>query len=98
MSLVGFRAKNHPQQATVHHVDDRRTPLSLFGPLNADHRSCEIITRGERAINPTCALHPQCRLPNGAVIQVVSHATLCSLYFRGANGWQGTAPKCDCLL
>lgn len=34
MSLVGFRAKNHPQQATVDRVDDRRTPQSLFAPLH----------------------------------------------------------------
>lgn len=33
MSLVGFKAKNHPQQATVDHVDDRRTPAGLFEKL-----------------------------------------------------------------
>lgn len=36
--LVGFRAKNHPQQATRDDVDDRRTPRTLFDPLHADYR------------------------------------------------------------
>lgn len=38
MSLVGFRAKNHPQQATRDDVDDRRTPRSLFDPLHDCYR------------------------------------------------------------
>lgn len=38
MSLVGFSARNHPQQAVRDAVDDRRTPRSLFDPLNARHR------------------------------------------------------------
>ena len=37
MSLVGFKAKNHPQQAVKDHVDDRRTPRSLFDPLHAEY-------------------------------------------------------------
>lgn len=37
MSLVGFRAKNHPQQAVRDDVDDRRTPRDFFDPLNAKH-------------------------------------------------------------
>lgn len=38
MSLVGFKAKNHPQQATRDDVDDRRAPRNLFDPLHARHR------------------------------------------------------------
>ncbi len=38
MSLVGFRAKNHPQQATRDDVDDRRTPRALFDRLHLEHR------------------------------------------------------------
>jgi phage N-6-adenine-methyltransferase len=37
VSLVGFSARNHPQQAVRDAVDDRRTPRSLFDPLNARH-------------------------------------------------------------
>lgn len=38
MSLVGFKAKNHPQQATRDDVDDRRTPRAFFDALHAERR------------------------------------------------------------
>jgi phage N-6-adenine-methyltransferase len=38
MSLVGFSARNHPQQVVRDAVDDRRTPRSLFDPLHRIHR------------------------------------------------------------
>src|SRR5262249_20392501 len=34
MSLVGFRAQNHPQQPRKDSVDDRWTPLNLWIPWN----------------------------------------------------------------
>lgn len=34
MSLVGFKAQNHPQQAVKPDVDDRATTPEVFGPLN----------------------------------------------------------------
>lgn len=34
MSLVRFKAKNHPQQTTRDDVDDRRTPRDFFDPLH----------------------------------------------------------------
>ena len=34
MSLVGFKARNHPQQAAKASVDDRGTTDEVFGPLN----------------------------------------------------------------
>lgn len=37
MSLVGFKAKNHPQQATKDEVDDRATVGEVFDPLNAHY-------------------------------------------------------------
>lgn len=37
MSLVAFSARNHPQQAVRDEVDDRRTPLDVFAPLNAKY-------------------------------------------------------------
>lgn len=38
MSLVTFKARNHPQQAVRDAVDDRRTPRALFAPLDREHR------------------------------------------------------------
>lgn len=38
MSLVGFKARNHPQQSKRDDVDDRRTPREFFDPLHAEHR------------------------------------------------------------
>ncbi len=38
MSLVGFKARNHPQQTPKPSVDDRATPSELFDPLNARFR------------------------------------------------------------
>jgi len=40
MSLVGFKARNHPQQTLLRGsddaVDERRTPLALWHPLDAE--------------------------------------------------------------
>jgi phage N-6-adenine-methyltransferase len=38
MSLVAFRAQNHPQQPTRDDVDDRRTRDDFFAPLHAERR------------------------------------------------------------
>lgn len=38
MSLVGFKAKNHPQQLVKDWVDDRRTPKEMFDELHSIHR------------------------------------------------------------
>lgn len=35
MSLVGFRAQNHPQQSAKPEVDDRATTPEVFDPLHA---------------------------------------------------------------
>lgn len=35
MSLVGFQARNHPQQAVRRDVDDRATVAGVFDPLDA---------------------------------------------------------------
>lgn len=37
MSLVGFKARNHPQQATDANVDDRAITWDDFDPINAAH-------------------------------------------------------------
>ena len=38
MALVGFKAKNHPQQKANPLVDDRALPMSEFEKLNAEFR------------------------------------------------------------
>lgn len=38
MSLVAFKAQNHPQQVVKDDVDDRWTPAELFDPLHEQHR------------------------------------------------------------
>lgn len=38
MSLVGFKAQNHPQQARKDRVDDRCVLPEFFEPLHAQHR------------------------------------------------------------
>lgn len=38
MTLIGFRARNHPQQKRNPAVDDRATPPEMFGPLDARYR------------------------------------------------------------
>ncbi len=35
MTLIGFRARNHPQQTATDAVDDRATTPEVFDPLNA---------------------------------------------------------------
>jgi hypothetical protein len=54
MALVGFKAKNHPQQTryagSAKHVDDRALPASDFAKLNAklaqDPAYWEILKKG----------------------------------------------------
>lgn len=57
MSLVGFRAKNHTQQVRKRGasdtVDERITPESVFGPLNAEHGFTLDAAANER--NKKCA-------------------------------------------
>lgn len=42
MSVLGYRARNHPQQVRSHgadsDIDDRGTGIDLFGPLNQQYR------------------------------------------------------------
>lgn len=38
MSLVGFKARNHPQQRADANVDDRAITLEVFAPLHARFR------------------------------------------------------------
>ncbi len=38
MSLVGFKARNHPQQRANPKVDDRETPAEVFDPLHERFR------------------------------------------------------------
>lgn len=53
MSLVGFSARNHPQQAVRDKVDDRGTLPSLFCPLNDVHHFT--LDAAASATNALCA-------------------------------------------
>lgn len=53
MSLVRFKAQNHPQQATKDDVDDRRTPRDFFDPLHAAYRfTVDAAASAENALLP----------------------------------------------
>lgn len=48
MSLIAFKARNHPQQAVRDAVDDRRTPLNVWNPLNDTHRFTVDVAASEK--------------------------------------------------
>lgn len=55
--IVGFKATNHPQQVgrrgAIEKVDDRRTPRSLFDPLNDEfHFTLDVAASVENALCP----------------------------------------------
>jgi phage N-6-adenine-methyltransferase len=53
MSLVAFRAQNHPQQRIRDEVDDRRTPLDFFAALHAERRfTLDVAASDENALLP----------------------------------------------
>lgn len=54
MSLVGFKAQNHPQQATRDDVDDRAILPEHFDPLHAEFRFTI-----DAAASPTNAVLPR---------------------------------------
>lgn len=59
MSLVGFKARNHPQQAVRDDVDDRRTLPELFDPLHARHRfTVDVAASKDNAILPRYFARP----------------------------------------
>lgn len=57
MSVVGYKARNHPQQVASHgarpDVDDRATPPEVFGPLN--ERFGFTVDAAASAANAKCA-------------------------------------------
>jgi phage N-6-adenine-methyltransferase len=53
MSLVAFKAKNHPQQVASDDVDDRRTPSDFFNGLHAErHFTVDAAASIENALLP----------------------------------------------
>lgn len=53
MSLVAFKAKNHPQQRIRDDVDDRRTLPEVFAPLHAEHQfTIDAAASAENALLP----------------------------------------------
>lgn len=53
MSLVAFKARNHPQQTTSDDVDDRRTPRAFFDDLHTTTRfTVDAAASDENALLP----------------------------------------------
>ncbi len=53
MSLVGFKAQNHPQQRAKPEVDDRATSPEVFGPLHERFRfTIDVAASAENAKLP----------------------------------------------
>lgn len=66
MSLVGFRARNHPQQAPKPHVDDRALPSEDFQTLQRRFRfSLDAAASPQNAKLPRFFSAENCGLTNG---------------------------------
>lgn len=97
MSLVGFKARNHPQQAVRDDVDDRRTPRDFFDPLHAGRRFTV-----DAAASDANALLPVywTRETNALLQSWAGHRVWCNPpYSKGLDLWLAKAwdeMQCDC--
>lgn len=87
MSLVTFRAKNHPQQVDLRgpndEVDDRGTPPRLWAELNDEHRFTLDVAAA--AHNAKCAAY-YTRQDNG-LLQPWTGSVWCNPPYSGLDGW-----------
>lgn len=85
MSLVNFRAKNHPQQVAANgaceDTDDRRTPDELWVPLNKQHRFTLDAAATEQ--NTKCAQF--CR--DGLTESWAGHSVWCNPPYSDVGSW-----------
>lgn len=88
MTLVGYRAKNHPQQATRDDVDDRRTPPEIFNPLHRQHRFTI-----DAAASPVNALLPRfwTREDDALSLSWRNERVWCNPPYSGIGAWVGKA-------
>ena len=89
MSLVRFKAKNHPQQTTRDDVDDRRTPRDFFDPLH-DVERFTLDAAASRA-NPLLSRYFVRDEPQRAQNALVRSSARQS---RDSTARSRTAPKC----
>lgn len=84
MTLVAFRARNHPQQPTRDDVDDRRTPVEFFAKLNRIHRKSV-----DAAANSNNALLPRywTRASNGLIQPWRGERVWCNPPFSDLRPW-----------
>lgn len=93
MSLVGFKAKNHPQQARKDWVDDRRTPHDLFWPLHYRHQFTI-----DAAASPANALLPRywTRAEDALKQSWKGEKVWCNPPYSHLNDWVGKA-ECEVI-
>jgi phage N-6-adenine-methyltransferase len=92
MSLVGFRAKNHPQQidnrGALDHVDDRKTPLDFWLPLHEARR----FTLDAAASDDNALVVPYFTREDDALAQSWrGHRVWCNPPYSGLGSWLAKA-------
>ena len=84
MSLVAFRARNHPQQPVQDEVDDRRTLPEVFDPLNDQYD----FTIDAAASDANALLPAYWTRENDGLIQPWSgHRVWCNPPFSSIEPW-----------
>jgi phage N-6-adenine-methyltransferase len=100
MSLVGFRAQNHPQQAVRDDVDDRHTPPTLFAERHALFRfTVDAAASAENALLPRFWT----REDDGLAQSWVGERVWCNPPYSNIGAWvkkaaEGGAALVDMLL
>jgi phage N-6-adenine-methyltransferase len=88
MSLVGFSARNHPQQAVRDDVDDRRTLPPFFDPLHAERRfTVDAAASDENALLPVYWT----RETNALLQPWRGHRVWCNPPYSGLAPWLAKA-------
>lgn len=95
MSLVGFKAQNHPQQATKPVVDDRATAPEVFGPLQERFRfSIDVAAQPHNAKLPRYFTPEQ----NGLEQSWTGERVWCNPPYSSIEPWVKKARECDAEL
>lgn len=88
MTLVGFKARNHPQQKASDEVDDRGTPPEVFDPLDAVHHFS--IDVAASAQNAKCARYYD-RPADGLAQSWANEAVWCNPPYSSIGPWVAKA-------
>ncbi len=104
MSLIGFKAKNHPQQAVDDDTDDRRTLPEVFDPLNLEHGFTLDVAASDE--NAKCAKYFT-KIIDGLTQSWAGETIWCNPPYSGIGPWvekaiaetqRGSCPKVIMLL